>query len=159
MNGIFSCAQKKIRDRSLLKLTKTRESCAPHEHARGRRPATLARGSRGVSRTLYQCAGTRSRTGPAIPTVKRKLCGRKGPEVFQPRGGVFRESPVRSTWKLYCWRCAKTVVGVCGWAQNAKSICIYLTTKPVAIPSESFATLGSKRTVSNSTTTLRAALN
>ena len=37
--------------------------------------------------TLYQCAGTRSRTGPAIPTVKRKLCGRKGPEVFQPRGG------------------------------------------------------------------------
>ena len=87
MNGIFSCAQKKIRDRSLLKLTKTRESCAPHEHARGRRPATLARGSRGVPCTLYQCAGTRSRTGPAIPTVKRKLCGRKGPEVFQPRGG------------------------------------------------------------------------
>ena len=123
------------------------------------RPSATREGRVGCRARCAQVPGTRSRAGPSIPVVKHKLCGRKAPEVFQPRGGVFRESAVRSTWKFYCRRCAKTVLGVCGWAQNAKSICIYLTTKPVAIPSESFATLGSKRTVSNSTTTLRAALN
>jgi len=160
VNGNFSSApKKKPRDRPLLKLKK-RASRVHRMNTRVADGRPLSREGRVGCRAL--CTNV---PGPSLePVLQFPLCnassvGARAPKFFNRGGGVFRESPVRSTWKFHCWRCEKTVVGVCGWAQNAKSICIYLTTKPVAIPSESFATLGSKRTVSNSTTTLRAALN
>ena len=75
---------------------------------------------------MYPSAGARSRAGPSIPVVKRKLCGRKAPEVFQPRGGVFRESPVLRNMEILLLALCKNGGGSL-WMGSKRQIDLYLS--------------------------------
>ena len=128
MNGkILFCAQKKyIPGPVEFYNKKTRVMCTAQSTREAGRPWATREGRVGVSCTLYPSAGSQSRAGPSIPVVKRKPRGRKASRSFQPRGGVFRESPVLGNMKIILSALCKNGGGSL-WMGSKRQIDLYLS--------------------------------